>query len=315
MPGSDGPVTSAEDARRIANQIGYPIIIKAAAGGGGRGMRVAHTDISLPNAFSSAAAEAEAAFGNGEVYIEKLLLNSKHVEIQVLGDMQGRVIHLGERDCSAQRRHQKLIEESPCAVIDDKLRREMGDAAVKAARAVNYLGAGTVEFLLDGRKFYFLEMNTRLQVEHPVTEEVTGLDLVEQQLLVASGERVPMTQRNVRLKGHAIEFRINAEDPARNFAPSPGKITAYHVPGGPGVRVDSHAYAEYVIPPNYDSLIAKLIVYAPTREQAIRRAQRALDEFVIEGVKTTLPLLKRIVASDKFASGQISTQTIEEEFL
>jgi acetyl-CoA carboxylase biotin carboxylase subunit len=314
LPGSDGLVASSGEARELANKIGYPVIIKATAGGGGRGMRIAHTDVSLANAFAQAQSEAESAFGNSGVYIEKYVMRPKHVEIQILGDSRGSVIHLGERDCSIQRRHQKLIEEAPCVAVDEKLRREMGDAAVKAARAVAYEGAGTVEFLLDGRKFYFMEMNTRIQVEHPVTEEVTGIDLIQQQLLIAAGERVPKSQRHVKIEGHAIEFRVNAEDPDNNFTPSPGKITAYHVPGGPGVRVDSHVYAEYVVPPDYDSMIAKLIISAPTRQMAIRRARRALDEFVVEGIKTTIPLLQRILRHERFLSGQFTTNFLAEHF-
>ena len=314
VPGSDGVVESAEEARVIANEIGYPVIIKATEGGGGRGLRVAHTDVSLPSAFAAAQSEADAAFGTSEVYVEKYIMDPKHVEIQILGDKRGTVIHLGERDCSTQRRHQKLIEESPCATMDEKLRKEMGDTAVKAAKTISYVGAGTVEFLLNGRKFYFLEMNTRLQVEHPVTEEAYGVDLVRHQILLSLGKRLGITQRSVKLNGHAIEFRVNAEDPERDFAPCPGKITAYHVPGGPGVRVDSHVYAEYVIPPNYDSMIAKLIVRAPTREQVIKRAGRALDEFVIEGVKTTIPLFQAILKNEKFISGHFSTNFINEVF-
>ncbi len=313
VPGSDGTIATPEEALELANKIGYPVIIKAAAGGGGRGMRIAHTDVSVRAAFAAAQAEAEKAFGRGAVYVEKCLMNPKHVEIQILGDARGGLIHLGERDCSVQRRHQKLVEEAPSPAVDEKLRREIGEAAVKAAKSVGYAGAGTVEFLLDGRKFYFMEMNTRLQVEHPVTEEVLGgLDLVQLQIQIAAGERLPLAQKAIRPQGHAIEFRINAEDPERQFAPCPGRITAYHVPGGPGVRVDSHAYAEYVIPPYYDSLIAKLIVHASSREEAIHRAARALDEFVIEGVKTTLPFHQQILHHERFLSGHFSTQLVDE---
>ncbi len=312
LPGSDGPVKNPEEARVVANRIGFPVIIKASAGGGGRGMRIAHTEVSLPSAYQAAQTEAEAAFGNGEVYIEKYLLSPRHVEIQILADGKGNVIHLGERDCSTQRRHQKLIEESPSPAIDDKLRRYMGDAAIKLARAVNYEGVGTVEFLVDGREYFFMEMNTRIQVEHPVTEEVMGLDLIRQQLLVASGEKLSIAQKQIHSRGHAIEFRINAEDPARNFAPSPGKITAFHVPGGLGVRVDTHAYDEYVIPPYYDSMIAKLIVHAANRDEALRRAARALDEFVIEGVKTTIPFHQMMVKNEKFRAGQFTTNSLAE---
>ena len=312
LPGSDGVVQTGDEAREVANRVGYPVIMKASAGGGGRGMRVAHTDVTLASAFSSAQNEAEAAFGNGDIYIEKFMTNPKHVEIQILGDSRGTVIHLGERDCSVQRRHQKLIEESPCVAVDDKLRRELGEAAVKAAKSVSYVGAGTVEFLLDGRKFYFMEMNTRLQVEHPVTEEVVGLDLVREQILLAAGKRVPMTQRAVKLRGHSIEFRINAEDPDKDFAPCPGKITAYHVPGGAGIRIDSHAYAEYVIPQYYDSMIGKLIITAATRELAIKRAVRALDEFVVEGVKTTIPFHQAVLNNGAYLSGDFTTNLINE---
>ncbi|MBI1785316.1 acetyl-CoA carboxylase biotin carboxylase subunit [Candidatus Sumerlaeota bacterium] len=312
LPGSDGPVKNPEEARVIANKIGFPVIIKASAGGGGRGMRIAHTEVSLPSAFQAAQNEAEAAFGNGEVYIEKYLLNPRHVEIQILGDSKGNIIHLGERDCSTQRRHQKLIEESPSPGVDDKLRRFMGDAAVKIAKAVNYEGLGTVEFLVDGREYYFMEMNTRIQVEHPVTEEVIGLDMVRQQLLVASGEKLTLTQKMVQFRGHAIEFRINAEDPDKNFTPSPGKITAFHVPGGLGVRVDTHAYDEYVIPPFYDSMIAKLIIHAGSRDEALKRAARALDEFVIEGIKTTIPFHQMMLRNEKFLSGNFTTNSLAE---
>ncbi len=312
LPGSDGVLKTADEARVVANKIGYPIIIKAAAGGGGRGMRVAHTDVALPTAFQAAQTEAEAAFGNGDVYIEKYLMNPRHVEFQILGDAKGNIVHLGERDCSTQRRHQKLIEESPSPAVDEKLRRTIGDAAIKAAKAVGYIGAGTVEFLVDGRDYYFMEMNTRIQVEHPVTEEVMGMDLIQEQIRIAAGERLTISQKHVNLRGHAMEFRINAEDPDRNFAPCPGKITAYHVPGGRGVRVDSHVYDEYVIPPYYDSMIAKLIISAPSREEVLRRAERALDEFVIEGIKTTLPFHRAMLRNEKFLSGNFTTNSLAE---
>lgn len=314
LPGSDGPVKTAEEARVLANKIGFPVIVKASGGGGGRGMRIAHTEVSLPSAFQAASNEAEAAFATGEVYVEKFLLNPRHVEIQILGDSKGNIIHLGERDCSTQRRHQKLIEESPSPGVDEKLRRLMGDAAIKLAKAVNYEGVGTVEFLVEGREYYFMEMNTRIQVEHPVTEEVMGLDLIQQQLLVASGEKLTLSQKNIQHRGHAIEFRINAEDPAKNFAPSPGKITAFHVPGGRGVRVDTHAYQEYFIPPYYDSMIAKLIIHGANRDEAIRRAARALDEFVVEGIKTTIPFHQMMLRNEKFRAGQMSTNSLEEIF-
>lgn len=314
VPGSKGVLTSTEEALQLANEIGYPVMLKASAGGGGRGMRAAHNDIALANAFQTARGEAEAAFGNGEIYLEKQIINPKHVEVQVLADSFNRVVHLGERDCSVQRRHQKLIEESPCPILDDKLRRDMGAAAIKAARAVKYEGAGTVEFLLSGREFYFMEMNTRIQVEHPVTEQVTGVDLIKEQIRVAAGEALGYKQKDITLQGHAIEFRINAEDPDRGFIPSPGKLSVYHTPGGPGVRIDSHAYAEYVIPTYYDSMIGKLIITAKTRDEAIKRANRALDEFVVEGVKTTIPFFLKVLRNEQFLSGNYSTGFIEENY-
>ncbi len=314
VPGSDGVIKTVDEAVRVAHKIGYPVIIKAVAGGGGRGMRVASSDIALAGALSTAQAEAEAAFGTPDVYIEKYIQNPKHVEIQVLADQYARVIHLYERDCSVQRRHQKLIEESPCPALDERTRRDMGAKAIKAARAVRYQGAGTVEFLYDGKKFYFMEMNTRIQVEHPVTEEVTGIDLIKEQIRVAAGEALGIRQKQVELRGHAIEFRINAEDPDRGFAPNPGKITIWHVPGGPGVRIDSHAYAEYKIPPYYDSMIAKLIVHGRTRAEAIARAQRALDEFVVEGVKTTIPAHQKILKMEPFLKGDYNTGFMEEHY-
>ncbi len=315
VPGSDGVVESVDEARRISNEIGYPVIVKAVAGGGGRGMRIAHTEASLATGFLTARSEAEKAFGNPDVYIEKYVDNPRHVEIQVLGDEKGNVIHLGERDCSIQRRHQKLVEESPSPVVDEKLRKEMGDAAVAAARAVGYAGAGTVEFLLNGNgKFYFMEMNTRIQVEHPVSEFVTGIDIVRSQIAVASGQKLGFTQKDVRFSGHAIEVRINAEDPERGFMPCPGTITTYHPPGGPGVRVDSHVYEEYVIPTHYDSMLAKLIVRDINRRTCIRRLDRALDEFIIEGVKTTISLHKRILKNPDFLRGNYDTNFLETAF-
>jgi acetyl-CoA carboxylase, biotin carboxylase subunit len=311
-PGSDGLVSDPEEARKIAEKIGYPVIVKASAGGGGRGMRVAHTPIALSTALATAQAEAEKAFGNAGVYLEKFIENPKHVEVQILGDEHGNIIHLGERDCSVQRRHQKLIEESPCPVMDAAGRKKLGDAAVKAAKAVGYTNAGTIEFLMDQDKnFYFMEMNTRIQVEHPVTEQITMVDLVQEQIRIAAGEKLRLRQEDVKFYGHAMECRINAEDPKRNFMPSPGRISVYHVPGGPGVRVDSHAYEEYVIPPFYDSMIAKLIVTAPTREECIRRMDRALDEFVIEGVATTISFHQKVLRSEEFKSGTVGTNFVE----
>lgn len=315
VPGSEGIVKTPDEAQRIASEIGYPVIIKASAGGGGRGMRIAHTDASLTTGFLTARSEAESAFGNPDVYIEKYVENPRHVEIQILGDEKGNVIHLGERDCSIQRRHQKLVEETPSPAVDDAIRSAIGNAAVTAASAIGYAGAGTVEFLLapDG-KFFFMEMNTRIQVEHPVTECVTGIDIVRQQILVAAGEKLAYKQEDIRFNGHAIEVRINAEDPDRNFMPSPGTITTYHSPGGPGIRVDSHVYEDYIIPPTYDSMIAKLIAWDVDRMRCIRRMIRALDEFIIEGVKTTIPLHKKILQNSRFLRGKYDTHFIETVF-
>jgi acetyl-CoA carboxylase biotin carboxylase subunit len=315
VPGSEGLLESEEQARSLAQKIGYPVIIKATAGGGGRGMRVAHNDMALVNGFLAAKAEAEAAFKNPGVYMEKYVEGARHVEIQILADQHGNVIHLGERDCSVQRRHQKLIEESPSPALDEDLRRRMGACAVNLAKLAGYQNAGTVEFLVDrDRNFYFMEMNTRIQVEHPVTEMVTGIDLVRAQLRIASGERLPWKQEDVKLKGAAIEVRINAEDPDADFKPSPGRIERFFAPGGIGVRLDSHAYAGYTVPPNYDSMIGKLIVRGDTREEALDAMKRALDEFVIEGVKTTIPLHKKIVTHVQFQRGNVDTSFIAEYF-
>jgi acetyl-CoA carboxylase biotin carboxylase subunit len=311
VPGSDGVVDDIEVAREIAEGIGYPVLIKASAGGGGRGMRIAQEPADFERQFASARAEAEAAFGNGEVYLEKYVLDPRHIEFQVLGDVHGNLIHLYERECSIQRRHQKLLEECPSTALDDDLRARMAAAALKAAAAADYRNAGTVEFLLDARgEFYFIEMNTRIQVEHPVTEMVTGIDLIKEQIRVAAGEPLEVTQDDVRVTGHAVECRINAEDPD-TFMPSPGKITTFHPPGGPGLRLDTACYAEAVIPPFYDSMIAKVIAFGNTRGEAILRMRRALDSFVIEGIKTNLPLQQRILNEEDFVRGRISTSFME----
>ncbi len=310
VPGSDGVVKDVEEAKRIAKEIGFPVIIKASAGGGGRGMRIVRAEDELEKLFQTARTEAEAAFANPDVYVEKFLEEPRHIEIQILGDAFGNVIHLGERDCSVQRRHQKLVEESPSPAVDAELREQIGDAAVKGAKSVKYLGAGTIEFLLDkDRRFYFMEMNTRIQVEHPVTEFVTGYDLIKAQIEIASGKRIG--RKKVKFQGHAIECRINAEDPNNDFRPSPGKITTLHFPGGPGIRIDSHVYDGYVIPSFYDSLVAKIIVHAATRDEAITRMNYALEEFVIEGIHTTIPFQKKLMQSEKFRSGMFDTRFIE----
>jgi acetyl-CoA carboxylase, biotin carboxylase subunit len=313
IPGSPDLVTDIEEAKVIAAQIGYPVIIKASAGGGGRGMRIASTPLALSSAFVTAQSEAEKAFGNGGVYLEKYIQNPKHIEVQVLGDEHGNVVHLFERDCSIQRRHQKLIEESPCAIMAPETRAKLGEIAVRAAKAVGYTNAGTIEFLLDDKQnFYFMEMNTRIQVEHPVTELVTLMDLVKAQIRVAAGEPLGIKQEDVAFRGgHAIECRINAEDPHRGFIPSPGKIVTWHAPGGNGVRVDSHCYEEYVIPPYYDSMIAKLITRGATRDECIRRMERALNEFIIEGVKTTIPFHLEVMRSQEFQTGTFGTGFVE----
>jgi acetyl-CoA carboxylase, biotin carboxylase subunit len=312
VPGSKGAVADAVEAQRLADGIGFPVLIKAAAGGGGKGMRVAHGADAFGQAFQLARNEALAAFGSPDVYIEKYLARPRHVEIQVMGDRHGRVMHLGERDCSVQRRHQKLIEESPSPAVDADLRERMGEAAVRAAERIGYVGAGTVEFLLDDDgSFYFMEMNTRIQVEHPVTEMVTNFDLVKEQIRVAAGEPLQFEIKGGRVRGHAIECRVNAEDPYRNFQPSPGTITTYHPPGGPGVRVDTHIYAGYTVPPHYDSLLAKVIVHGNSREEALARMRQALDSFIIEGVTTTIPFLRRVIEHPDFAAGQVDTKFLE----
>jgi acetyl-CoA carboxylase, biotin carboxylase subunit len=311
LPGSDGPVDSEEAATRVARDIGYPVIIKAVAGGGGRGMRIVKDAKELGHAFRTAQREAEAAFGVGDVYIEKYLESPRHIEYQILGDHHGNVVHLGERECSIQRRHQKLIEESPSIAVSDKVRRKMGATVVDAARAVQYTNAGTFEFLMDARgNFYFMEVNTRVQVEHPVTEWVTGIDIVKEQIRVAAGERLSFKQSDVLFTGHAIECRINAEDPV-TFVPSPGTIHAFSIPGGPGVRVDTAAHAECTIPPYYDSMIAKIIVHGRDRQEAIARMKRTLEMSVVEGIRTSIPLHLKILNDPDFVAGRLSTHFME----
>jgi acetyl-CoA carboxylase biotin carboxylase subunit len=311
LPGSNGVVTEESSAIEIARELGFPVIVKAAAGGGGKGMRVVMEEADFANAFVMAQAEALAAFSNADVYIEKYILQPRHIEIQIIADEKGNTVYLGERECSIQRRHQKLIEEAPSVIVDEVLRKQMGEMAIAIAKSVRYRNAGTIEFLMDeNRKFYFMEMNTRIQVEHPVTEMVTGIDLVKEQIRVAAGQALSFTQGDIVIKGHSIECRINAECPDK-FTPSPGTITAFNPPGGPGIRVETAAYTQYVIPPYYDSMIAKLIVHAETRGAAIVRMQRALDEFIIEGVKTTIPMHKKILADPDFQSGNISTKFME----
>jgi acetyl-CoA carboxylase biotin carboxylase subunit len=313
VPGSKGLVRDETDAKEIASQIGYPVIIKATAGGGGRGMRLVRDENDLGRLFQAAQGEAEAAFGNAGVYVEKFIECPRHIEFQIIADSFGNVIHLGERDCSIQRRHQKLLEEAPSAVLSNELRQKMGTAAVLAAKSINYVGAGTVEFLLDkSGNFYFMEMNTRIQVEHPVTEMITGLDLIAEQIRIAQGEKLRLTQQQVILKGHAIECRINAEDPNQNFRPNPGRISGYLPPGGPGVRMDSHVYTDYEISPYYDSLIGKLIVWAPDRQAAIKRMKRALRECAITGVPTTIGFHQKILDNPIFLKGEVYTNFIEE---
>ena len=310
IPGSNGIIKSDTDGKRLAHEIGFPVIIKASAGGGGKGMRVVWEENDFDKAFQMAKTEAESAFANADVYMEKFIENPRHVEIQIIGDTFGNVHHYGERDCSVQRRHQKLIEESPSPTIDVETRNKMGEAAVLGAKSVNYEGAGTIEFLLDKKKnFYFMEMNTRIQVEHPVTEAVYDVDLIRQQILVAAGEKVDTLPR--KPIGHSIEFRINAEDPANGFRPSPGKIQSLHFPGGFGVRVDSHIYQSYTIPPYYDSLIAKLIVWGKNRHNALARARRALEEFTVEGIKTTIPFHLKVLEDKRFLSGNFDTSFLE----
>lgn len=312
IPGSPGVINNLSEAAAVAKEAGYPVIIKATAGGGGRGMRIVREESELENAFNTARAEAQTAFGNPGVYLEKFIEQPRHIEIQILGDQHGHVVHLGERDCSLQRRHQKLIEESPSPAVDADLRQRIGEAAVRGAQSVGYDSAGTIEFLLDKNgNFYFMEMNTRIQVEHPVTEMVYGIDLIKWQIRVAAGEPLPFRQENLMPHGHAIECRINAEDPDFNFRPSAGKIHAFHFPSGYGIRVDTHAYAEYQIPSNYDSMIAKLIVHGEDRTEAIAKMAGALDEFIIEGVQTTIPFHIKMMRNPNFISGDFDTKFVE----
>ncbi len=312
VPGGDGVLSDDSEAKSLANEMGYPIMLKATAGGGGRGMRFVKEENELSDLYEVAYQEAFNGFGNGDLYIEKFIQEPRHIEIQILADTMGNVIQFGERDCSIQRRHQKLIEESPSPAVDNKLRKKIGDAAIAGAKAINYVGVGTIEFLLDKDKnFYFMEMNTRIQVEHPVTEMVTGVDLIKQQIRVHAGEKCPKYSPNYKLRGHSIECRLNAEDPSNNFMPSPGKITNFHMPGGKGVRVDSHAYTGYVIPTYYDSMIGKLIVHAKNRKRAINRMQRALEETIIDGPKTTIPYHQKIMENENFISGKFDTSFLD----
>ena len=315
-PGSDGLINTEADAVAMAKKLGYPVIVKASAGGGGRGMRIARSEADLIQGYHAARTEAENAFGDGSLYMEKFIINPRHIEFQILADNHGNVIHLGERDCSVQRRNQKLIEESPSPALSSELREKMGSAAVTAAKAAGYTNAGTIEFLLTGESdFYFMEMNTRVQVEHPVTEELTGVDIVKEQIRIAAGETLAYTQDDIKLNGHVIECRINAENPDTNFTPCPGEVKLLVPAGGIGVRVDTHVYSGYRIPPYYDSMIAKLIVKAENREQAIIRCRRALDEFIVDGVKTTIPFSKRIVTDKDFVEGNYDTGFVERAFL
>ncbi|MDO8665346.1 MAG: acetyl-CoA carboxylase biotin carboxylase subunit [Gemmatimonadales bacterium] len=314
VPGSPGLVADGDEALGLAREIGFPVIIKAAAGGGGKGMRVAQNEEDFGRHFQLARSEALASFSNDAVYLEKYLARPRHVEIQVMGDQHGRIVHLNERDCSVQRRHQKLIEEAPSPALTPETRAAMGAAAVKLSRRIGYVGAGTIEFLLDtDGSFYFMEMNTRIQVEHPVTEMGSGWDLVKEQIRVAAGEKMGVPRGGLKLRGHAIECRVNAEDPARNFQPCPGLVTTFHPPGGPGVRVDTHLYAGYTVPPYYDSLIAKVIVHGNDRAEALARMHQALDEFIIEGVKTTIPFLGRVLMHPDFQRGDVDTKFLERE--
>jgi acetyl-CoA carboxylase biotin carboxylase subunit len=313
VPGSEGALPEdSKETVRIARKVGYPVIIKAAGGGGGRGMRVVHTEAALLNAVSMTRGEAQAAFSNPMVYLEKFLENPRHIEIQVLADSHKGAVYLGERDCSLQRRHQKVIEEAPAPELTARVRDKIGERCVEACRKIAYRGAGTFEFLYEDGEFYFIEMNTRVQVEHPVTEMITGIDIVQQQIRIAAGEKLPFRQKDIQIRGHAIECRINAEDPYR-FTPSPGRITSYHAPGGPGIRVDSHVYQGYTVPPNYDSMIGKVIAYGATREQAIRRMRVALSEMVVEGIQTNIPLHRELLHDIRFLRGGVSIHYLEQK--
>jgi len=313
-PGSDGILPTSDDALALAQEMGYPVLLKAVAGGGGKGMRVARNDVSLVQGFMAAAAEGEASFGNPDLFMEKYIESARHVEVQIIGDKHGNVCHLGERDCSIQRRHQKLLEEAPCPTLTDDERKALGDAAVKAAKAVNYDSAGTLEFLYDetAKQFYFMEMNTRIQVEHTVSEAVSGVDLVKEQILVAAGEKLSFTQDEVVIRGHAIEFRVNAEDPYNNFTPSPGLVEAVHFPGGPGIRIDSHVYSGYTISPYYDSMIGKIIATGKDRDESIIRLRRALEEFTINGPHTSVPLGEALLNNRRFIDGTYNTAFLEK---
>lgn len=314
-PGIDGLISDPKEAIEAAKNIGYPVIVKATAGGGGRGMRIAHDETQLVTSIEAASQEANNAFGNPGLYLEKYITRIRHIEVQILADEHGNVIHLGERDCTVQRRHQKLLEEAPSSQMDSKLREEIGKAAVQAAKQIGYRNAGTIEFIfdLDSKKFYFMEMNTRIQVEHPVTEMITGIDLIQAQIRIAAGEKLWIKQEDINFRGHAIEFRINAEDPDKNFTPCPGKIDGYIAPGGPGVRIDSHCYTGYSVPPYYDSMIAKLIVYGNNRTEAIARGKRALEEYAITGISTTIPFHLKVLNHPKFIGGDFGTDFIVKE--
>lgn len=313
VPGSKGGVPTKEEALDIAKKIGYPVIIKAKAGGGGKGMRICHSDVRLVSALLTAQSEAQAAFGDPEIYIEKYVENPRHIEIQIMADNYGNVVYLGERDCSIQRRHQKIIEETPSPVLNSRLRKKIGELAIKGAKAIQYRNVGTIEFLFDDKEnFYFMEMNTRIQVEHPVTEEVTGIDLVKWQIMLAAGKKLTIKQDDIEIKGTAIECRVNAEDPKNNFMPSPGRIDFCYIPGGNGIRVDTHMYSGYTIPPFYDSLVAKIIAKGATREDALKKMSRALDEFIVEPIKTTVPFCKEIIEHPEFKRGHYTTKFLEK---